>query len=59
MRLGTIVKIRDEWRDPNETENTLYVVKENNGDRSVIELKDCDLPLKPTETVQDYMIEEA
>ena len=59
MKTGTTVRIKKEWRDPSESENTLYIVIEDNGDRSVIQLKDCDMPLKPSQTVKDYMLEEA
>ena len=59
MKIGTTVKIKKEWRDPGESENTLYIVTEDRGDRSVIQLKDCDMPLKPSQTVTDFMIEEA
>ncbi len=59
MKTGTTVRIKKEWRDPSESENTLYIVIEDNGDRSVIRLKDCDMPLKPSQTVMDYMLEEA
>ena len=58
MKAGTTVRIKKEWRDPSESENTLYIVTEDNGERSVIQLKDCDMPLNPTQTVKDYMIEE-
>ena len=59
MKKGTIVRIAEKWRDPNESAETLYEVAENNGDRSVIALKGYNVPLRPTQTVMDYMIEEA
>ncbi len=59
MRKGTFVRITEKWRDPKESENTLYEVIEDNSNRSVIALKDYNVPLRPTQTVMDYMIEEA
>lgn len=59
MKKGTVVRITEKWRDPNESADTLYEVLEDNGNRSVIALKDYSVPLMPTQTVMDYMIEEA
>ena len=59
MKTGTTVRIKKEWRDPSESAETLYEVVEDNGNRSVIALKDYNVPLRPTQTVMDYMLEEA
>lgn len=42
LRPGTLLGIKPEWRDPGETDDTHYILIENNGDRYLIMFVDKD-----------------
>ena len=56
--VGDIVRIKEEWRNPGETD-CLYRIDNVNEitKRCYIELLDCNLPLAPQELVSFEMIE--
>lgn len=58
MKAGTLLKIKPEWRNPGESEDTVYKCVEDRGDRIVIELRDCNLPIPPQEVVPIESVEE-
>ena len=56
--IGDLVRIKEEWRNPNETDSTFKVVNVNDyTKRCYIELLDSRLPLTPQELVSFEMIE--
>lgn len=56
--IGDLVRIKAEWRNPNETDSTFKVVNVNDyTERCYIELLDSGLPLPPQELVSFEMIE--
>ena len=58
FKVGDIVRIKEEFRNPGETDLRYRVVDVNPvTERCYIELKDCNLPLSPQELVAFAMIE--
>jgi hypothetical protein len=52
----TIVKIKAEYLEANETGEERYELLEDNGDRVMIRFI-CDLPIRPINTIPSFMIE--
>lgn len=58
FKRGDVVRIKSEWRNPNETDQFYVVVDVNDSTkRCYISLLNCDLPLVPQELVSFDMIE--
>jgi transcription elongation factor len=52
LNTGNIVKIKQEFLNPNEDVNDLYVVREFNGDRVIISPTTWNGRIVPTELVR-------
>jgi len=56
LNTGNIVKIKQEFLNPNEDVNDLYVVREFNGDRVIISPTTWNGRIIPTELVRTEML---
>jgi len=56
LNAGNIVKIKQEFLNPNEDANDLYVVREFNGDRVIISPTTWNGRIIPTELVRTEML---